>query len=226
MGPNQEFIASRLWHRGLRIGPFGRFSGWYLEQRAPKQQNSSQSSRGKIQYQGVESLNLKKMQEKKLNLRMFLKKLNSFKVTYFGPLFLLSFFVKIYQVILNQTQSNKKIEKSKKKWEGRTQNQRNSIGKRMKNLPKTSRSDRHLCFSHYSNYQYFPHFFFNINTNINIKIPKKFNINIKINILEMQISISISKSIFWICSFQYQNQYQYVQNFDFSKFFKILCHVW
>ena len=45
---------------------------------------------------------------------MFLKKLNSFKVTYFGPLFLLSFFVKIYQVILNQTQSNKKIEKSKK----------------------------------------------------------------------------------------------------------------
>ena len=46
---------------------------------------------------------------------MFLKKLNSFKVTYFGPLFLLSFFVKIYQVILNQTQNNKKFEKSPRK---------------------------------------------------------------------------------------------------------------
>ena len=57
---------------------------------------------------------------------MFLKKLNSFKVTYFGSLFLLSFFVKICKVILNQTQNNKKIEKSKEKWEGRTQNQRNS----------------------------------------------------------------------------------------------------
>ena len=69
------------------------------------------------------------------------------------------------------------------------------------------------------------HIFFNINTNINIKTPKKFNINIKINNLQIQISISISKSIFWMCSFQYQNQYQYFQNFDFSKIFKILCHV-
>ena len=43
-------------------------------------------------------------------LRMFLKKLNSYKVTYFGPL-LFSFFVKRYQVILNQTLNKKKIEK-------------------------------------------------------------------------------------------------------------------
>ena len=57
---------------------------------------------------------------------MFLQKLNSYyKVTYFSPL--LSFFVKIYQVILNQTQNNEKIRKSKKKWEGRTQNPRNNI---------------------------------------------------------------------------------------------------
>ena len=56
---------------------------------------------------------------------MFLNKLNSYKVTYFGPL--LSFFVKMYQVILNQTLNNGKIEKkSKEKWEGRTQNPRNS----------------------------------------------------------------------------------------------------
>ena len=44
---------------------------------------------------------------------MFLNKLNSYKVTYFGPL--LSFFVIMYQVILNQTQNNKKIEKSPRK---------------------------------------------------------------------------------------------------------------
>ena len=44
---------------------------------------------------------------------MFLNKLNSYKVTYFGPL--LSFFVKMYQVILNQTLNNGKIEKSPRK---------------------------------------------------------------------------------------------------------------
>ena len=99
MGPNQEFSASRQWSRGLQIGLLGRFSGWYLEQWAPKQQNSSLSSRGKIQHQGVESLNFTRAQEKKLNLCMFLNKLNSYKLTCFGPL---SFFVKMYQVILNK----------------------------------------------------------------------------------------------------------------------------
>ena len=181
MGPNQEFIASRQWSRGLQIGPLGRFSGWYLdlEQWAPKQQNSSLSSRGKIQHQGVESLNLTRAQEKKPNLCMFLNKLNSYKVTYFGPL--LSFFVIMYQVILNQTLNNGKIEKSPRKngkEEPKTQETR---GKRMKNVPKTPRSERHLCFSHYSNYQYFP-LLFSISIPISIsKFPK--------------ISISISKSI-------------------------------
>ena len=139
---------------------------------------------------------------------MFLKKLNSFKVTYFGSLFLLSFFVKIYKVILNQTQNNKNIEKSKEKWEGRTQNQINSRGKRMKNLPKTSKSDRHLCFSHYSNYQYFPHFFqyqyqyqYQNSQNFQYQYQNQYfgnafsNINIKINILKLQFSISKSISI-------------------------------
>ena len=129
---------------------------------------------------------------------MFLKKLNSFKVTYFGSLFLLSFFVKICKVILNQTQNNKKIEKSKEKWEGRTQNQINSRGKRMKNLPKTSKSDRHLCFSHYSNYQYFPHFFqyqyqYQYQNSQKVQYQHQnqyfrnsnFNVNIKINILKL-----------------------------------------
>ena len=44
---------------------------------------------------------------------MFLNKLNSYKVTYFGPL--LSFFVKMCQVILNQTLNNGKIETSPRK---------------------------------------------------------------------------------------------------------------
>ena len=44
---------------------------------------------------------------------MFLNKLNSYKLTCFGPL--LSFFVKMYQVILNQTLTNGKIEKSPRK---------------------------------------------------------------------------------------------------------------
>ena len=44
---------------------------------------------------------------------MFLNKLNSYKATYFGPL--LSFFVKMYQVILNQTLNNWKIEQSPRK---------------------------------------------------------------------------------------------------------------
>ena len=93
----------------------------------------------------------------------------------------------------------------------RTLRYQNSRGNRMRNLAKISRSERHLCFSHYSNYQYFP-LLFSISIPISIsKFPKS--------------SISISKSIFWNCNFQYQNQYQYVQNFDFSKFFKILCHV-
>ena len=86
---------------------------------------------------------------------------------------------------------------SKKKWEGRTQNPRNSGGKRMKNVPKTPRSERHLCFSHYSNYQYFP-LLFSISIPISIsKFPKS--------------SISISKSIFWRCKFQYQYQNQYFE---------------
>ena len=61
------------------------------------------------------------------------------------------FFVKRYQVILNQTLNNGKIEKSPRKngkEEPKTQETR---GKRMKNVPKTPRSERHLCFSHYSN---------------------------------------------------------------------------
>ena len=128
MGPNQEFIASHQWSRRLQIGLLGRFSGWYLEQWPPKQQNSSLSSRGKIHLQGVhQKPQFHKSARKKTKFALVsLKKLNSFKVTYFGPLFLLSFFLKIYQVILNQTQNNKKIEKSKEKWEGRTQNPRNS----------------------------------------------------------------------------------------------------
>ena len=116
MGSNQEFIASRQWSRGLQIGPLGRFSGWYLEQWAPKQQNSSLSSRGKIHHQGVESLNFTREQEK-TNLCMFLNKLNSCKLTCFGPL--LSFFVKMYQVILNQTLTNGKREKSEKRKNGK-----------------------------------------------------------------------------------------------------------
>ena len=122
----------------------------------------------------------------------------------------------------------KKIESLRKNRKG-AQNPRNKIktqgGKEWRINPKTQ-GQRGTCV--FLTTQIFNIFtiFFNINTNINIKIPKKFNINIKINILEMQISISISKSIFWNCSFQYQNQYQYVQNFDFSKIFKILCHVW
>ena len=126
---------------------------------------------------------------------MFLNKLNSYKVTYFGPL--LSFFVKMFQVILNQTLNNGKIEKSLRKngkEEPKTQETR---GKRMKNVPKTPRSERHLCFSHYSNYQYFP-LLFSISIPISIsKFPKS--------------SISISKSIFWRCKFQYQYQNQYFE---------------
>ena len=123
---------------------------------------------------------------------MFLNKLNSYKVTYFGPL--LSFFVKMCQVILNQTLNNGKIEKSPSKngkEEPKTQETRE---KRMKNVP---RSERHLCFSHYSNYQYFP-LLFSISIPISIsKFPKS--------------SISISKSIFWRCKFQYQYQNQYFE---------------
>ena len=64
----------------------------------------------------------------------------------------------------------------------------------MKNVP---RSERHLCFSHYSNYQYFP-LLYSISIPISIsKFPKK--------------SISISKSIFWRCKFQYQYQNQYFE---------------
>ena len=67
----------------------------------------------------------------------------------------------------------------------------------MKNVPKTSRLERHLCFSHYSNYQYFP-LLFSISIPISIsKFPKS--------------SISISKSIFWRCKFQYQYQNQYFE---------------
>ena len=126
---------------------------------------------------------------------MFLNKLNSYKVTYFGTL--LSFFVKMFQVILNQTLNNGKIEKSLRKngkEEPKTQETR---GKRMKNVPKTPRLERHLCFSHYSNYQYFP-LLFSISIPISIsKFPKS--------------SISISKSIFWRCKFQYQYQNQYFE---------------
>ena len=63
---------------------------------------------------------------------MFLKKLNSFKVTYFGPLFLLSFFVKIYQVILNQTQNNEKIVKSKGNGKEEPKTQETQGGKELK----------------------------------------------------------------------------------------------
>ena len=103
MGPNQEFIASCQWSRGLQIGLLGRFSGWYLEQWAPKQQNSSLSSRGKREKFPIRELKASISQErkkKKLNLCMFLNKLNSYKLTCFGPL--LSFFDKMYQVILNK----------------------------------------------------------------------------------------------------------------------------
>ena len=48
---------------------------------------------------------------------MFLNKLNSYKLTCFGPL--LSFFVKMYQVILNQTLTNGKSEKSEKRKNGK-----------------------------------------------------------------------------------------------------------
>ena len=70
--------------------------------------------------------------------------------------------------------------------------------KRMKNLPKTSRSDRHLCFSHDSNYQYFPHFFqyqyqyqYQNSQKIQYQYQNQyfgdanFNINIEINILNL-----------------------------------------
>ena len=127
---------------------------------------------------------------------MFLNKLNSYKFTCFGPL--LSFFVKMYKVILNQTLNNGKIEKSPRKNgkdELKTQETR---GKRMKNVPKTPRSGRHLCFSHYSNYQYFPPFF-QYQYQYQFQNSKKnqyqyqnqyfgdanFNINIKINILKL-----------------------------------------
>ena len=65
-------------------------------------------------------------------------------------------------------------------------------GERMKNLPKTSRSDRHLCFSHCSNYQYFPHFFqYQYQNSQKIQYQNQyfgdanFNINIEINILNL-----------------------------------------
>ena len=106
-------------------------------------------------------------------------------------------FCENYQVILNQTLNNGKIEKSPRKNgkdELKTQETR---GKRMKNVPKTPRSGRHLCFSHYPNYQYFP-LLFSISIPISIsKFPKS--------------SISISKSIFWRCKFQYQYQNQYFE---------------
>ena len=67
----------------------------------------------------------------------------------------------------------------------------------MKNVPKTPRSERHLCFSHYSNYQY---------------ISLLFSISIPISISKFpKSSISISKSIFWRCKFQYQYQNQYFE---------------
>ena len=99
--PTRNLLYITLWPRGLfgRIGPFGRFSGWYLEQWTPKKQNSSQSSRKKFNIRELKA-SIWQKRKKKLNLRMFVRKLNSYyKVTYFSPL--LSFFVKIYQVILN-----------------------------------------------------------------------------------------------------------------------------
>ena len=81
------------------------------------------------------------------------------------------------------------------------QNQ-NSRGKRIKNRSQNSRSERHLCFSHYANFQYFHHFF-SISIPISIsKFPKS--------------SISISKSIFWKCKFQYQYQNQYFETVVFN----------
>ena len=126
---------------------------------------------------------------------MFLNKLNSYKLTCFGPL--LSFFVKMYQDILNQTLTNGKILKSPRKNGKEELKTQETRGKRMKNVPKTPRSERHLCFSHYSNYQY---------------ISLLFSISIPISISKFpKSSISISKSIFWRCKFQYQYQNQYFE---------------
>ena len=95
----------------------------------------------------------------------------------------------------------KKNRKSKKKWEGRTQNPRKISklkGEKNENQAKISRSERHLCFSHYSNFQYFPHFFqyqyqyqYQNSQKVQYQYQNQyfgnanFNINIEINILKL-----------------------------------------
>ena len=56
-------------------------------------------------------------------------------------------FCENYQVILNQTLNNGKIEKSPRKNGKEELKTQETRGKRMKNVPKTPRSGRHLCFS-------------------------------------------------------------------------------